>query len=139
MRKTAATALLLALAHYPLHEELPKPTQLLDSWVFKPKVLSVPVAPPEHVVATAYCGCPLCCGKWSDGLTASGAPAEQGITLATDWKVFPKGLCLSFPKLGARKVQDTGRLIKGNKVDVYFDDHEEAKSFGVKVLEVKPC
>ena len=126
-------------AAFASNQELPTPPIVRKSDLFKAPQLVVPLPPPTHVVATAYCGCPLCCGKWSDGITASGDPAEQGLTLATDWKVFPKGLCLAFPKLGQRRVQDTGRLIKGNKVDVYFEDHEEALRFGVKLLEVEPC
>jgi 3D (Asp-Asp-Asp) domain-containing protein len=101
----------------------------------------LPKLPPTSVVATAYCGCPLCCGKWSTpkAITASGNPASQGFTIAADWKVFPEDTCLVVQGLGKRVVHDTGSAIKGAKIDVYFESHEEAKEFGVKRLEVKPC
>lgn len=33
-------------------------------------------------------------------------------------------------------VQDRGRVIKGNRLDLYFDSHKEAKKWGVKYLDV---
>jgi len=56
-----------------------------------------PHAPPDprlriHRV-TAYCSCPLCCGQWSDGVTASGRHAVQGHT-AADTSVWSFGTCL---------------------------------------------
>lgn len=111
---------------------------VLESWVFKPPTLEI-VPFPTEVVATAYCPCPVCCGKWSGGPTASGRRPRQGRTLAADWKVFPKGACLEIQGIGKRRVEDTGRLIKDNKVDVFYRRHIDAKRFARKVLSVKPC
>lgn len=134
-------ALLGSVAAWSNLEQMPLAKEWRRGEIFEAPALSIPSAPPSHVVATAYCGCPECCGKWSSelALTASGKPAKQGYTIATDWKVFPKGTCLEVGRLGKRWAHDTGSAIKGHKIDVFFDSHEEAKQFGKRTLEVKPC
>ena len=37
-----------------------------------------------NVVTSAYCSCPICCGVWSGGPTASGAMPTANHTLAVD-------------------------------------------------------
>lgn len=86
---------------------------------------------------TAYCACSKCCGKWADGFTASGTKATQGRTIAVDTKVIPLGTKVIIEGYGEYIAEDTGSAIKGNKIDVYFDNHQEALKFGVKNLEVK--
>lgn len=89
-----------------------------------------------EVEATAYCPCEKCCGKWAlnrpDGVvyTASGAIAQEGVTIAADWSVFPVGTVLFIEGYGTRTVQDKGAAVKGNAIDVYFESHEEALVFG---------
>ena len=89
-----------------------------------------------EVEATAYCPCEKCCGKWAlnrpDGIvyTASGAVAQEGVTIAADWSVFPVGTVLFIEGYGTRTVQDKGAAVKGNAIDVYFESHEEALVFG---------
>ena len=84
---------------------------------------------------TAYCACSDCCGIWSDGYTASGAKAVQGVSVAVDPKVIPMGTKLIID--GHEYIaQDTGSSIKGNRIDVYFDSHQEAFDFGVRYKEV---
>ena len=80
------------------------------------------------VVATAYCPCKKCCGK-SDGITATGVKARANHTIAADPSVLPYGteiLC----GMGEFVVEDCGGAIKGNRVDFFFDSHEEALKFG---------
>lgn len=107
-------------------------------------VVFIPASGPEAIPlplhkVTAYCACPLCCGKWSDGFTASGSVALQGRTLAADTSIWSFGTCLALPGVGRRTVEDTGRLIVGRALDVFFTDHEEARGFGVKTLLVEEC
>lgn len=92
--------------------------------------------------ATAYCSCEKCCGSWAlnrpDGIvyTASGAVTEQGVTIAADWDVLPPGTVVYIDGLGERVVQDRGGAIKGNAVDVYFEDHDEALVFGRQTVRL---
>ena len=83
---------------------------------------------------TAYCACKKCCGK-SDGITASGVKAVQGVTVAADTRVLPFGTKIIIDS-HEYTVQDRGGAIKGNKIDIYFDSHQEALNFGVQYKEV---
>lgn len=90
---------------------------------------------------TAYCPCEKCCGIWAknrpNGIvyTASGAKAEAGKTIAVDPDVILYGTEV---KIGDHTyiAQDSGSAIKGNKIDVYYDDHSAALAHGVKYAEV---
>lgn len=87
---------------------------------------------------TAYCGGPCCCGIWADEdcTTASGAKAVEGVTIAADTSILPFGTTV---RIGGQEytVQDTGGAIKGNRIDIYFEDHEDALSFGVQKMNLE--
>ena len=82
---------------------------------------------------TAYCACKKCCGK-SNGITASGARAVEGVTIAAD-KRFPFGTKLIIDG-HEYTVQDRGGAIKSNRIDIYFTSHQSALNFGVQYKEV---
>ena len=84
---------------------------------------------------TAYCNCDKCCGKWAGGLTASGTVPTEGRTIAADPAVLPMG---SVVTIGGHEytVEDTGSAIKGNRIDIYFDHHEDALEYGVQWRDV---
>ena len=83
---------------------------------------------------TAYCACKKCCGK-TDGITASGVKAKEGVTIAADTRILPFGTKVI---IGGHEytVQDRGGAIKGNRIDVYFDSHQTALEFGVQYKEI---
>lgn len=82
---------------------------------------------------TAYCPCEKCCGK-SDGITASGVKATAGRTVAVDSSIpFGAKLIINGHEYVA---EDCGGGIKGKRIDIYFDSHQEALNFGVKKAEV---
>ena len=90
---------------------------------------------------TAYCACPLCCGPNARGLTASGKPVSHnnGRFVAADTRLLPFGTRLSIPGYHdglAVEVIDRGGAIKGNKLDVYFPTHEQARQWGRRKLLV---
>lgn len=82
---------------------------------------------------TAYCACVKCCGK-SDGITASGTKATQGRTIAVDPRYYPYGteIILNGKTYIA---EDCGGAIKGNRIDLYFDSHQDALEWGVRYIE----
>lgn len=87
------------------------------------------------VTATAYCSCEKCCGK-NDGITATGTKATEGRTIAVDPKVIPYGTEVIID--GHTYIaEDCGGAVKGNAIDIYFDSHEEAVTFGKKTVTVK--
>jgi 3D (Asp-Asp-Asp) domain-containing protein len=64
------------------------------------------------------------------GVTASGTKVKQGRTIAMD-KSIPFGTLVKIEGFdGVFRVEDRGGKIKGNKVDVYFDNVEDAVKFG---------
>jgi 3D (Asp-Asp-Asp) domain-containing protein len=87
------------------------------------------------VVATAYCSCVSCCGK-SDGITASGVKARANHTIAVDRSVIPLGTHILYN--GTEYVaEDTGGAIKGNRIDIYFDNHSDALNWGRRTIEIE--
>lgn len=88
----------------------------------------------ETYIITAYCYCAKCCGK-TDGITASGVKAIEGVTVATDNSI-PFGTKIYIDSVGERIVQDRGGAIKGNKIDLYFDSHERALEWGRQTKQV---
>lgn len=82
---------------------------------------------------SAYCACAKCCGK-SDGITASGTKATQGRTIAVDPHYYPYGTKIILN--GKTYVaEDCGGAIKGNRIDLYFDSHQDALQWGVRYVE----
>ena len=133
--------------------EEPEPVQYIPD---EPKVVTLPeIEEPEEpepptltsigeFTITAYCACEKCCGKDPShpayGITASGTEATQGRTIATDPSVIPTGMVVYFEGIdgltGGYIAEDTGAAIKDNKIDLYFDSHQDALEWGVQTKEV---
>ena len=107
----------------------------------EPKVVSL-----GEYRLTAYCSCEKCCGKWAKNrpldengnpivYTANMSVAKQGVTVAADTSVLPFGSKILIDG-HEYTVQDRGGAIKGNRIDVYFESHEEALQFGVQYKEI---
>jgi len=83
-----------------------------------------------HFVATAYS---------VRGTTASGVFVNTGI-VAADPNVLPIGSVIEM-KHGAHSgiytVLDTGGFIKGNRIDVYVPDSEDALEFGRRQVKIR--
>lgn len=89
---------------------------------------------------TAYCSCAKCCGKYAenrgDVVTGSiGKPLTAGYSIAVDPKVIPYG---SIVIINGKEYEamDCGGAIKKNRIDVYFNTHDEALEFGVQYATV---
>ena len=83
------------------------------------------VGPARLMRISAYDAGACCCAPFADGLTASGVPAV-GRICAADPSV-PFGTRFWIEGLGEYVVQDRGSAIKGNRLDILFETHEEAK------------
>lgn len=83
---------------------------------------------------TAYCPCAECCGRWADGVTASGLPAGPGI-VAVDPDVIPLG---STVIIDGQKylAADTGSGVEGLHIDIFLASHEETVAHGVRTADV---
>lgn len=85
---------------------------------------------------TAYCACSKCCGVWANGYTATGTLATEGRTIAVDPKVIPYGtrVLLIWPDGTQHSyiAEDCGGGVNGSHIDVFFNDHQTARVFGVQ-------
>ncbi len=80
---------------------------------------------------TSYCSCPICCGVWSGGPTASGAMPVEGRTVAMAGVPFGTKLYINGY---IYTVEDRGTPY--GHVDIYKNSHEEAAQFGVQYADV---
>jgi 3D (Asp-Asp-Asp) domain-containing protein len=91
----------------------------------------------EKFEITAYCPCLKCCGK-TDGITATGTKATEGRTIAVDPSKIPYGTeVLIDGKIYV--AEDCGGAIKGNRIDLYFNNHQSALEWGRQEKEVIIC
>jgi 3D (Asp-Asp-Asp) domain-containing protein len=89
----------------------------------------------KEMTITAYCPCQKCCGLHATGRTASGKVAKGKMIAAP--KDVPFGTQIFVPGYGWGTVEDRGRAIKGNRLDVLFPTHKEALQWGRQTLTVK--
>ena len=88
-----------------------------------------------EVLATAYCPCRKCCGKFADGKTAIGYDANtKGV--AVDRRLIPLRSKVSIPGYGLVVADDVGGAIKNNRIDVRFPSHQTALEWGRKNLTI---
>lgn len=92
---------------------------------------------------THYCSCPKCTGTPIGSRTSTGHKPREGRTIAVDPKKIPLHSVVYIEGVGTFVAEDVGGAIKGNKLDVYVDNHEKAlqlgtlggKKFKVYILE----
>ncbi len=88
-----------------------------------------------RVLATGYCPCPICCGKYSSGYTALGLKAGYGV-IAVDPKYIPLRTKVLILGYGVAIAGDTGRKINNNHIDIGFDNHLDALRYGVRYIKI---
>ena len=90
-----------------------------------------------QVVTSGYCNCPICCGIWSGGPTASGAYPTANHTLAVDASnpFVPMGTKVVMNGV-EYTVEDTGAFDRyGVQFDVFCADHATASAWGHQTFE----
>jgi rare lipoprotein A len=74
------------------------------------------------------------------GTTKSGAKTRRGI-IAADPRLLPLGTKVKVSNAGRYSghyvVKDTGRKVKGRKIDLLMPSHREARRFGKRDVRVK--
>ena len=94
----------------------------------------------QWMLVTAYCPCVKCCGSHAIGLTASGRPttAANGHFVAAPAE-FAFGSKVTVPGYDRGRtvpVLDRGGAIKGDRLDVFFATHDEARKWGRRWVAV---
>jgi 3D (Asp-Asp-Asp) domain-containing protein len=70
------------------------------------------------------------------GITSSGTKAKKG-TIAADISRYPYGTKMYVSGYGWGEVQDVGSAIKGDHIDIFFPDINDAKAWGRKYLDIR--
>lgn len=97
-------------------------------------------------VLTAYCSCEECCGEYAFNRPVDshgneivyGSTGERlvaGVSVAVDPNVIPYGTTVIING-HEYLAQDCGGAIKGNRIDIYFENHQDALEFGVQYAKV---
>ena len=105
-----------------------------------------------YMTSTGYSNHPKCIAdKWRDGKTALNTPIREGVVAINvdlidgEWVVkspLELGQEIYIEGIGDFIVEDTGYFTESNfhfdywNVDIYFDDYEEAKEWGIKKVKV---
>lgn len=105
---------------------LPKDTPFVQAPQNYKKVLSM--------TATAYAPGVLDNGHWNN-LTYMGGTIHHGVA-AVDPSVIPMGSKLWIEGYGEALAVDQGSAIKGNRIDLAFDNRQDALDYGIKNLKV---
>lgn len=84
-------------------------------------------------VASGYCNCSRCSG--GHNLTYSGTTPKSRHTIAADTSVFPIGTKIMIDNV-IYTVEDIGGGVTDNRLDIFFDSHQEALDFGLKKVKV---
>lgn len=90
-----------------------------------------------QVVTSGYCSCPVCCGIWSGGPTASGVYPTANHTIAVDASnpFVPMGTKVVMNGV-EYVVEDTGGFARnGVQFDIYYGDHASASAHGHQTWE----
>ena len=89
-------------------------------------------------VVSAYCkeNYPHICNDGESTYTSTGTIATPGRTIAVDPNIIPYGTQVEIEGVGVRIAEDCGGAIKGNRIDLLFDTHEEALEWGMQTRQV---
>lgn len=87
-----------------------------------------------NMTATAYAPGALDNGKWKNQ-TYVGGLVEHGVA-AVDPSVIPMGTKLWVEGYGEAVADDQGSAIKGNRIDLAFNDRKEALDYGIKQVKI---
>lgn len=91
---------------------------------------------------TAYCSCEKCCGVWANNRPegkvygAAGKELIAGYSVAVDRDLYEFGTKFVDKYGNEYEAADVGGAVKGNHLDLYMSDHQEALNWGVKTLEL---
>lgn len=122
-------------------EETIKIAQENEVVIEEPKTISL-----GEFKLTAYCSCEKCCDEYAKDRPVDkygneivygsiGEELIEGISIAVDPNVIPYWTEVIING-NTYIAHDTGGAIDGNRIDVYHNDHQKAREFGVQYAEV---
>lgn len=82
---------------------------------------------------SGYCTCEICSS--GESLTFSGTVPQANHTISADLTILPLNTKVIIDDI-VYTVEDKGSSVVGNRIDIYYDSHEEAVAHGLKEVEV---
>jgi len=128
MRVVLLPALLLAVALITTPAEAPTVIESAGTSISEYRQIEAPKPEPMIFEATAYC--------YTGNRTYTGTWPSRG-TIAVDPTIIPLGTRLFVEGYGEGIAEDTGGAIKGEIIDLYMLDRNEALSWGRRQVEVR--
>jgi 3D (Asp-Asp-Asp) domain-containing protein len=128
MRVAILPALLLAVALITTPAEAPTVIESAGTSISEYRQIEAPEPEPMIFEATAYC--------YTGNRTYTGTWPSRG-TIAVDPEVIPLGSKLYVEGYGEGIAEDTGGAIRGEIIDLYMLDRNEALSWGRRQVEVR--
>ena len=126
----------LLYAYEAVKEEVKEEYEIM---VYEPEQMVVKEEKVEDIYlgvfkVTAYCPCHECSEEYGRQ-TSTGATATEGRTIAVDPRVIPYGSEVVIDG-HTYKAEDCGGLIKGNKIDIFFDCHRDVDAYGLQKHDI---
>lgn len=128
MRVVLLPALLLAVALITTPAEAPTVIESAGTSISEYRQIEAPKPEPMIFEATAYC--------YTGNRTYTGTWPSRG-TIAVDPTIIPLGTRLFVEGYGEGIAEDTGGAIRGEIIDLYMLDRNEALSWGRRQVEVR--
>lgn len=101
----------------------------------------------EEFEVTAYCPCSKCCGKWAETPISSGkrrTASGHVIKVGDRFVAAPKSINFGTQMIiegynnnQPVRVEDRGGAITEGRLDLYFDNHQDALAWGRQKVKVK--
>ena len=84
-------------------------------------------------IISGYCNCEECGSGL--GVTFSGVVPQANHTIAADLSILPLGTKVRIGTI-IYTVEDKGSKIIGNRIDIFYNDHDTAANYGIQQQEV---
>lgn len=127
------TAKPAAQAKAPAAQQTPKTAAIQKTTVSAPAVASAKVMTVTATAYTAYCT--GCSGTTATGIDLRSNPNQK--VIAVDPSVIPLGSRVWVEGYGEAIAGDTGGAIKGNIIDVFMPNRQDALNWGRKTVTIK--
>lgn len=109
---------------------------MVTTMAFIPATVQAKTINMGHFTLTAFCPCYECSEGFGRKCAMKDHYATSDHTVAVDPSLINLGdkLLINGKEYVA---EDTGGAVKGEKIDIFFDTHEEVEEFGVRYGDVK--
>ncbi len=139
IKKVLVLFMLFFIVWHCVHQPIMKPKSPSVTIVHRQLIPNIKQADSFLAECTAYTAGYESTGKNPGdkgyGITSSGRKVRHGY-VAADTRVLPYGTLIYIDGLGVFEVQDTGGSIKGNRIDIYYDNVKDALNFGRQMRNI---